>query len=151
MSNYYLDDERDSDSPSTWEADREAGPVFVDCPYCDARPLQTHFYDHLQTRHPEKEQEEDFLEWNRLTGMTLRRIGEVKDQTSEPADVPRGMARCPVCSALVPRTRLEEHVERSHSEQEQPGLEACPVCAAEVRANRLEKHLRKVHPDFQTE
>ncbi|MEJ2597576.1 MAG: hypothetical protein P8Z00_04545 [Anaerolineales bacterium] len=76
---------------------------------------------------------------------TLRRRGDAKPPRME--NVPIGMARCQECGALVPRSRLEEHIEKSHREQDDLGLENCPYCNAKVRADRLEKHIQKVHPD----
>jgi hypothetical protein len=76
---------------------------------------------------------------------TLRRKGEVKP----PPDLhlPAGMLQCDICKALVPRTRLQEHMSSRHTEQPDVAMEACPNCKALVRADRLERHLRKVHPD----
>ena len=80
---------------------------------------------------------------------TLRRRGDAKPPRKP--NVPIGMAQCPICDALVPRSRLEEHVQKNHAEQpgDEKTLDRCPVCDVEVRADRLDKHLRKVHPDNQ--
>jgi endogenous inhibitor of DNA gyrase (YacG/DUF329 family) len=75
----------------------------------------------------------------------LRRRGDAKPPRTE--NVPIGMSRCPECGALVPRSRLNEHIQKIHGEQEDVGLEKCPVCNAKVRSDRLEKHIQKVHPD----
>jgi uncharacterized C2H2 Zn-finger protein len=75
----------------------------------------------------------------------LRRRGDAKPPRSE--NVPIGMSRCPECGALVPRSRLNEHIEKVHGEQEDVDLEKCPICSARVRSDRLEKHIQKVHPD----
>jgi endogenous inhibitor of DNA gyrase (YacG/DUF329 family) len=75
----------------------------------------------------------------------LRRRGDAKPPRVE--NVPIGMARCPECGALVPKSRLNEHTEKVHVEQEDIGLEKCPICNAKVRSDRLEKHIQKVHPD----
>lgn len=76
---------------------------------------------------------------------TLRRRGDAKPPRIE--NVPIGMARCQDCGALVPKSRLEEHIKKTHREQDDVGLENCPYCNAKVRADRLEKHIQKVHPD----
>jgi len=78
---------------------------------------------------------------------TLRRRGDAKPPRRP--DVPIGMAQCPTCGALVPKSRLEEHVQKNHAEQpdDEKNLDRCPVCDVEVRSDRLDKHLRKVHPD----
>ena len=75
----------------------------------------------------------------------LRRRGDAKPPRNE--NVPIGMSRCPECGALVPRSRLNEHIQKVHEEQEEIGLEKCPICNAKVRSDRLEKHIQKVHPD----
>jgi hypothetical protein len=75
----------------------------------------------------------------------LRRRGDAKPPRTE--NVPIGMSRCLECGALVPRSRLNEHIEKVHGVQEDVGLEKCPICDAKVRSDRLEKHIQKVHPD----
>jgi uncharacterized C2H2 Zn-finger protein len=75
----------------------------------------------------------------------LRRRGDAKPPRKE--NVPIGMSRCPECGALVPRSRLNEHIQKVHGEQEEVGLEKCPICNARVRSDRLERHIQKVHPD----
>jgi uncharacterized protein with PIN domain len=75
----------------------------------------------------------------------LRRRGDAKPPRSE--NIPIGMSRCPECGALVPKSRLDEHIEKVHSKQEEVGLEKCPICNAKVRSDRLDKHIQKVHPD----
>lgn len=75
----------------------------------------------------------------------LRRRGDAKPSRME--NVPIGMTRCSECGALVPRSRLNEHVQKAHGEQEDIGLEKCPICNAKVRSDRLEKHIQKVHPE----
>ena len=78
---------------------------------------------------------------------TLRRRGDAKPPRKP--NVPIGMAKCPICDALVPKSRLEEHIQKNHAEQpdDEKTLDHCPVCDAAVRSDRLDKHLRKVHPD----
>jgi hypothetical protein len=75
----------------------------------------------------------------------LHRRGEAKPP--RPENVPIGMARCKECGALVPKSRLDEHIKKTHGEQEDVSLEKCPFCNANVRADRLEKHIRKLHPN----
>jgi ribosomal protein S14 len=78
---------------------------------------------------------------------TLKRLGKAAPPRA--SNVPQGMRRCEVCGALVPRSRLDEHMQTKHSETEEQqasnSLERCPECGVEVRADRLEKHLHKVH------
>ena len=76
---------------------------------------------------------------------TLRRKGDVKPPPD--LNLPAGMLQCEICQALVPRTRMLEHMQSRHTEQPEVEMEACPSCKALVRADRLEKHLRKVHPE----
>ena len=73
----------------------------------------------------------------------LHRRGDAKPPRTE--NVPIGMARCQECGALVPKSRLDEHVEKAHREQEDVSLQKCPFCNARVRADRLEKHIQKLH------
>lgn len=73
----------------------------------------------------------------------LHRRGDAKPPRTE--NVPIGMARCQECGALVPKSRLDEHIEKAHREQEDVRLETCPFCKAKVRADRLEKHIQKLH------
>ncbi len=75
----------------------------------------------------------------------LHRRGDAKPPRTE--NVPIGMACCQECGALVPKSRLDEHIEKTHREQEDVSLEKCPFCNARVRADRLEKHIRKLHPN----
>jgi endogenous inhibitor of DNA gyrase (YacG/DUF329 family) len=75
----------------------------------------------------------------------LRRRGDAKPPRLE--NVPIGMSRCPECGALVPRSRLNEHLKKIHSKQADIGLDECPICDAKVRSDRLEKHMQKMHPD----
>jgi hypothetical protein len=75
----------------------------------------------------------------------LHRRGDAKPPRTE--NVPIGMARCQECGALVPKSRLDEHVEKTHRDQEGVSLEKCPFCNARVRADRLEKHIQKLHPN----
>ena len=79
---------------------------------------------------------------------TLRRRGDAKPPRKP--NVPIGMAKCPICDALVPKSRLDEHMQKNHTEQpdDEKTLDRCPVCDVEVRSDRLDKHLRKVHPDY---
>ncbi len=75
----------------------------------------------------------------------LKRRGDAKPPRKE--NVPVGMARCEICGALVPKSRIDEHIQKSHAEKTESLVEHCPVCNVQVRADRLEKHIRKVHPE----
>ena len=91
----------------------------------------------------EAEEEDSFLQRR-----TLRRRGDAKPPRKP--NVPIGMAKCPICEALVPKSRLDEHMQKNHADQpdDEKTLDRCPVCDVEVRSDRLDKHLRKVHPDY---
>jgi len=96
--------------------------------------------------HSESEPDEDEPQEQELR-RTLRRRGDARPPRKP--NVPIGMAKCPICDALVPKSRLEEHMQKNHTKQpdDEKILDRCPVCDVEVRADRLDKHLRKVHPD----
>lgn len=118
---------------------------YIYCPHCNQPLRENEFKDHLQIFHPEKVRrpEAPTEETNRRT---LRRLGKAKPPRRE--NVPVGMAKCEQCGALVPKSRLDEHVEKKHSDKENGNhLDTCPVCDVEVRSDRLEKHLKKVHPE----
>lgn len=80
---------------------------------------------------------------------TLKRVGEA--QPPRNPNIPQGMNQCEVCGALVPRSRMEEHMSQRHADPAEAGAQAknemthCPHCSAPVRADRLEKHIQRVH------
>ena len=99
---------------------------------------------HRFRNYSKEAQEEEDSQNEELPERTLKRLGEAKPLRKP--DVPVGMRRCEICGALVPRSRLEEHIEKSHGESsETPDVSECPECGAQVRADRLEKHLKKIH------
>lgn len=136
-----------------------------DCPFCRQPVRRVDFREHIRINHPEKfrsrpqdsgsserprranprrpDPRRDIPEETAPDVRTLRRLGKAKPPRKE--DVPIGMVQCSICNALVPRSRLDEHVEKKHTEQEDSELEKCHKCGAEVRPDRMEKHLRKVH------
>ncbi|HSO27366.1 MAG TPA: hypothetical protein VLS48_04810 [Anaerolineales bacterium] len=146
-----------SDQRSAWR----------DCPFCRQTIKRADFREHIRINHPEKfrDRSQDAtagssnrprrneaerpsyrsaqVEDTAPDVRTLRRLGKAKPPRKE--NVPVGMVQCSVCNALVPRSRLEEHIEKKHGEKEETELEKCARCGAEVRADRMEKHLRKVH------
>ncbi len=97
--------------------------------------------------HPEQETDDDEVREQEQPQRTLHRRGDAKPPRKP--NVPIGMTKCPTCDALVPKSRLDEHIQKNHEDQpeDEKVLDRCPVCEVEVRADRLEKHLRKVHPD----
>jgi hypothetical protein len=97
---------------------------------------------------PEDESDEEESQEQELPRRTLRRRGDAKPPRKP--NVPIGMAKCPICEALVPKSRLDEHMQKNHTDQpdDEKTLDRCPVCDVEVRSDRLDKHLRKVHPDY---
>lgn len=113
------------------------------CPFCQEYVRRSEFREHLRLRHPTQTNRRRSEEPEVPTERTLRRVGEAPEPRAE--DVPIGMARCDLCHALVPRTRIDEHMEKKHAKSEETELIDCPECEAEVRSDRLEKHLRKVH------
>jgi uncharacterized C2H2 Zn-finger protein len=102
------------------------------------------YVDHLEVFHPEHAGNEASPG---ESPRTLRRIGDARPPGSRNA--PIGMARCPECGALIPKSRIDEHMEIKHTEHEEETLEPCPECEAMVRSDRLEKHIRKVHGNNQ--
>jgi hypothetical protein len=102
-----------------------------------------HYRPGLNDDHFKDELESEALEDQNLR--VLKRRGDAKPPRKE--NVPIGMVRCDICGALVPKSRFEEHIQKSHSEQTEILVERCPICNAEVRTDRMEKHIRKVHPD----
>lgn len=102
---------------------------------------------HSEDESDEDETQEQELHEQELPRRTLRRRGDAKPPRRP--NVPIGMAQCPICDALVPKSRLDEHLQKNHTEQpnDEKTLDRCPVCEVEVRADRLDKHMRKVHPD----
>jgi hypothetical protein len=92
--------------------------------------------------------DEGETEEQELPRRTLRRRGDAKPPRKP--NVPIGMVKCPICDALVPKSRLDEHMQKNHTEQpeDEETLDRCPDCDVEVRSDRLDKHLRKVHPDY---
>ena len=112
------------------------------CPYCVRPVKKANFEDHMHVFHPDKvEHDEGSTEVDE--SRTLRRKGKAKPPRSP--NVPIGMARCSICEALVPKSRLDEHMETKHTETEEIPLERCSECNARVRADRMERHLKKVH------
>lgn len=118
----------------------EDSPYLVECPYCDYRMTRAEYPDHLRIFHPSHIDENGNDE---PAERTLRRVGKARSPRTR--DAPVGMRRCDECSALVPKSRIDEHMETRHSQQEDEPLDECSECGAVVRADRMEKHMRKVH------
>lgn len=130
---------RSLDERDTWQLGRKEEDR-IRCPYCSDLVKPEVYKDHIYVFHPERlEKAEHSPPEERL----LRRKGAAKPPRNP--NVPIGMARCPECEALVPKSRLDEHIETRHGDQEETTMVECPECDAEVRSDRLDKHLEKVH------